>query len=183
MQIFDALIDNLNFGVDIGGRYYLGNFSRNLLGGKWFVNLLHVVNNLLFGQVLLCFTFFVNSVYHLLHLVFLQQHNGSLKGHEVVESGHVDAITIRVSNLWSGRGYNNFFRAESVKDTDNTLLEGCSSYNRVVKYHQRILMLFNYTVSNIVHVSNQVVALVILGNEGSKFNVFHGNGVDPGTVL
>jgi hypothetical protein len=60
VQIFDALIDNLYFRIDIGGCYYLGYFRRNLLGGKWFVNFLYIINNLLFGQMLLVFAFFVN---------------------------------------------------------------------------------------------------------------------------
>ena len=65
-----------------------------------------------------------------------------------------------------------FFGCQTVKNTDDALLQGRSAHDAVVDNHQIILLRNKASVSDVVYVGGQVIAAVAFGNEGTQLDVF-----------
>ena len=110
----------------------------------------------------------------MLHVAFFQQSDGSLEGDELLHAGHVDAIVIRIADLW-GRGYDdNLFGLQTVENADDTLLQSRSSYNTVIDDYQVVFLWHEASVGNIIYVGCQVVAGISFCNKGTQLNILDG---------
>ena len=129
MEVGDGLKDDPHTGLAPGWREQFGNFFRNALSGEWFINLLHMVDELFFGKLFLGFGADVHFVDDVFLVRFPEQFDGGLKGNKVGNPGHVDAVTIGITDL-RGRGCDdNFSRAKPVKYSKDALLQGSPPYN------------------------------------------------------
>ena len=103
-----------------------------------------------------------------------QQLNGRIKGDKLIQNSHVDAVTIGIADLRGRRNHDDFLRVKAIQYFQNTIFQGRSTNYRIVDDDQRINVVADYPVGDIVNVGNQVVATGIVGNEGPQFHIFNG---------
>src|SRR5690606_18835445 len=91
---------------------------------------------------------------------------------EVFHPRHVDAITVRIADLWSRRNNDDLFRPNTVQHLEYTLLQCRTPYDRIVDDDDSVLFLLYYLICGVVNVRHQLVPVHIIGNESSQLGIF-----------
>ena len=71
---------------------------------------------------------------------------------------------------------------QTVEYTDDTLLQSSTTNDTVVYDNQVIFIRRQAAVSDIVHMSSQIVTGISLGNEGTQFNILNGDLLTTNTL-
>ncbi|KAF5048757.1 hypothetical protein DSECCO2_446700 [anaerobic digester metagenome] len=100
VQVFNGLVNHLYLGPAVCRGNQLGNFGRYLLSGERFVDFFHMIHHLFLRQFFLRFALQVYLIDDAGHFVFFQQFYGSNKCHEIPQFGHINAIAVRITDLW-----------------------------------------------------------------------------------
>jgi len=173
VQVFNSLEYHGYFGLAARRSYKLSYFCRNLFRGKKVVNLLNIVYHLLFREIFLGFTLLVHFIKGIFLAGVFKQLYGCSKGDKIGDFGHIYTVTIGIADLRGRRCYHDFFRAKPVEHADNTFLQGGSAHNGVVEHHQIVDTAAYSSIRNVVHMCHQVVALRILCDKSTEFDIFY----------
>ena len=147
----------------------------NFLIGKGGIDFLHVIHHLFFRQSYLIFRFPVGGSNHILHIPLFQKLDGSFESDKFAHLRHIDAVIVRITNLWRRRYNHDLLRTKTVENADDTLLQGSTTHNAIVDNHEIVDTGNQTSVRDVIYVGSQVIPTVSLGNECTELNIFDGN--------
>ena len=110
--------------------------------------------------------------YQLLHATLLDQCDGGTEGTEFLKTRHVNTIIVGITDLRRTRYHHNLLWMQTVKNLEDTLFQRSTAHNRVVDYHQIILVCFQRTITDIIDMCCKIITLGVIGNEGTQLDVF-----------
>ena len=70
----------------------------------------------------------------------LNQVNGGTEGTEFLQMRHIDAVVVRIADLWRTRHHDDLLGMQTVENLKNALLERGASHDRIVDDHEVILI-------------------------------------------
>ena len=85
---------------------------------------------------------------------------------------HIDAVIVRIADLRRTRHHHNLFWMQTVENLKDALFQRRASHYRVIDDHEVILVWCQRSITDVIHVSCQVVALRIVCDKGAQFDVF-----------
>ena len=90
-------------------------------------------------------------------VAFLEQLYCCTEHTELFQTRHVNAIVIRIANLWSRANNDNLLWMQTVEDTKDTLLKSCTTHDAVVDYHEVVFVRHDTLIGYIVYMRSQVI--------------------------
>ena len=96
---------------------------------------------------------------------------------------HIDAIIIRIADLWRARHHHDFLGVQSVEDLEDALFQGSAAHNRVVDDDEVILIGRQRTVGDVIHMGGKVVALRAVRDESAQFDILPHHLLYPHVVI
>ena len=156
------------------------NLRRNLFIRKRRVNGLDMVHRFLPRQIQLRLAKLVGFLDHIVHSPLLQKRDSRLERNKIAQLGHIDAVTVRITDLRRGRHDDDFFRSQTIQNPQDALPQGRTPYNRIVDSHQRIRIRPNLPVCDIIDMAYQIVPLVVAGNESPHLGILDHDLLHPG---
>ena len=172
VEVVDVLENHLHFAVPLNALRidHPADFRGNLLIGERLVNRLDAVPALGGGPLELRLAVIVNAVEQRLPARPAVQRDGGGEGDELAELRHVDAVTIRITDLRRGGADDDLRRLGAGEDFENRLLERGAADDRVVQCDEEIPR-FHDAVGDVVNVGNHLVAAFFLRDEGPHLDV------------
>ena len=175
VQSLQTLEYELDWGLHTLWTKHLHNLLVDFLCGEWLVDGTHWVHLLLLWFLQLSLASLVGLLDEVFHLAVFQKLDSSTEHAELFQSRHVDAVIIRITNLRRTRYHYYLLRMQAVENTENTLLQGCTTHDTIVDDDEVIYMWLDASVGYIIYVTCQVVAAVALSDEGTQLDILPSN--------
>lgn len=122
-EVRAALEDDREFGTHVIRAQPPGDCRRELRIGKFVVDRAHAVRHRLRRALEFAFRVFIAAFEEAEPAAFAQQVDGGLEGDELLQTGHVDAVAVRIPDRRRGRGDDDLLRIESVEDRQDRVFE------------------------------------------------------------
>ena len=170
MQIFNRLENDLNFAlpIDVPRAHALDDLRRDFLRRKRLVNFAHVVGA---GRVRdFGAAQGVDFIEHRRLAAFFEQRHRRLESHELAELRHINAVAIRITNLWRRRHDHDLPRVEPREDTQNRFTQRRPAHDGIVHADQ-IIAGFHGAVSDVVDVARELVAHAFLADKRADLDI------------
>ena len=166
VQTFDALEDQFDRCLHSLRAKHLHNLRIDLLDAERCIDIAHIV---LWFRVWSVgrFALAVGVSNNLFHSLLFDKGDGGAEGAELLEARHVDAVVVGVADLWRAADHHDLLGMQTVENLEDALAEGGATHDTVVDDDEVVFIRTKRTVTDIIDVSCEVVALGTVRNKSA----------------